>query len=331
MCDFLELPLRTPIFSTYHYQTAGTAVIIDNPSIENWYLNNAVSLICTKRFLEKYTSPEIDVENTIWHQNPHIETIWISMKHIDGAINRVIHNLLNQGHYVHYFGVDDYYIKGKSWYHERHFDHDGLLCGYNDKDKTYCIYAYDDHWICRKFWILQQDFYKGQKAMAKKGAYGCLCAVKPHKDTVEFSPSTTLNKIREYINLDIKNHNVISGETVRGIAVHNYIAKYIDKLYDGSIPYEKMDRRVFRLIWEHKKVMLKRISYIEHAMGLGVYISDKYMAVVNEADDIRMLYAVHHMRRRDSVLPVIKKKLLNIKRKEKRILNELCKKVESET
>ena len=41
------------------------------------------------------------------------------------------------------------------------------------------------------------------------------------------------------------------------------LPKYIDKLYDGSIPYDRMDRRVFRLIWEHKKIMLERIEAME--------------------------------------------------------------------
>ena len=43
---------------------------------------------------------------------------------------------------------------------------------------------------------------------------------------------------------------------VRGLVVHTYLAKYLDMLYDGSISYERMDRRVFRLIWEHKKECL---------------------------------------------------------------------------
>ena len=116
--------------------------------------------------------------------------------------------------------------------------------------------------------------------------------------------------------------------SVYGIVVHEYIAKYMDKLYDGSIPYERMDRRVFRLIWEHKRVMLEIIGKIEQELMLGNEISKKYKLLVSEADTMRMLYASHHMKRRDAVLPIIKKKLLKLMGAEKKILTLLIEKTE---
>ena len=84
-----------------------------------------------------------------------------------------------------------------------------------------------------------------------------------------------------------------------------------------------MDRRVFRMIWEHKKVMLERIKLIEDALSLDHSLSDAYKSVVREADNCRMLYAAHHMKQRNSVLPIIQKKLLSLKEKEKEILENL--------
>lgn len=84
-----------------------------------------------------------------------------------------------------------------------------------------------------------------------------------------------------------------------------------------------MDRRIFRLIWEHKKAMLERIKLIENALSLDHSLSDAYTSVVREADNCRMLYAAHHMKQRNSVLPMIKKKLLSLKEKEKEILENL--------
>ncbi len=115
---------------------------------------------------------------------------------------------------------------------------------------------------------------------------------------------------------------------VRGIVVHEYIAKYVDKLFDGSIPYERMDRRVLRLIWEHKKVMLERIEKIEQSLHMNNEISKKYKPLVAEADTMRMLYASHHMKRRDSVLPIIKKKLLKLMENERELLTLLVEETE---
>lgn len=245
------------------------------------------------------------------------------MRFLNGYINRVIRNAIDAGYYVYFSGVDDYYVDGKSWYKERHFSHDGAICGYNQSDKTYCIYAYDSNWLYQKFWTPQKSFNKGRKAMFKKGVYGHLCAIKPRQDKVEFSVETALKGIADYLDSNLVKYPENGEGDVRGIVVHEYIAKYVEKMFDGSIPYERMDRRVFRLIWEHKKVMLERISNIEKILNLSDEISSKYKSLVTEADTIRMLYASHHMKRRDSVLPIIKKKLLSLMDKEKELLTLL--------
>ena len=91
-----------------------------------------------------------------------------------------------------------------------------------------------------------------------------------------------------------------------------------------------MDRRVFRLIWEHKKAMLQRIALIEEALSLDNTISEAYKEVVREADNCRMLYAAHHMKQRNSVLPLIQKKLLSLKAREQELLEELLQKSKGE-
>ena len=63
----IELPVAEPIYCTYNYQGSAGAVIYDNPSIRNWYLNQAMSLCCSRRFLYGFTSPEVTIVNsTVW-------------------------------------------------------------------------------------------------------------------------------------------------------------------------------------------------------------------------------------------------------------------------
>ena len=162
--------------------------------------------------------------------------------------------------------------------------------------------------------------------MFERGIYGSLCALKPGEDQVEFSVETALNGIVDYLDSDLVKYPEEDDGNARGIVVLAYIAKYVDKLFDGSIPYSRMDRRVFRLIWEHKKVMLERVDKIEQVLQLNTEISDKYKLLVSEADTMRMLYAAHHMKRRDSVLPIIKNKLLKLMERERELLTLLVEK-----
>lgn len=317
----VELPLVEPLYQTYHNGIL-SAAIHSNPSIRNWFLSNTMSLACNRKFLSGYTTPKLFLERYSF-KNPMFEVQTIPMRHCKGYINAIIRNLIDDGYYVYFTGIDDYYIPGKSWYKERHFKHDGTICGYNQSDKTYCIYAYDSQWVFRKFWVPQKSFNQGREAMFKEGVYGTLRAIKPKSETVEFSAERALKGIGHYINSNFERYPVEGEGTVRGIVVQEYIAKYVEKLFDGSIPYEGMDRRVFRLIWEHKKVMLERIILIEKELGLDSTVSEQYRPLVSQADRMRLLYASHHMKRRDSVLPIIQKDLLSLSKKEKEVLSSL--------
>ncbi len=330
MNKHIELPLAEPLYSTYHYQAPGTAVICNNKSVRNWYLNQVMDLKCSKRFLNGFTTPEITIEDSSWAVNPYLDKRGMSTEFTRGFINPIIREMIDRGFYVTFGEVDDFYVKGKSWYKEHHFCHDGLICGYDQNDKTYCIYAYDSNWIYRKFWTPQKDFNAGRIAMRKKGIFSSICGLKVNDDKVEFSSKIACQKIKEYLDSDLQKYPFDSGTNPRGIVVHEYIAEYVTKLYNGDIPYERMDRRVFRLIWEQKKVMLERIVNIEKCLDSANGISKKYEGVVSEADTMRMLYASHHMKRRDSVLPIIKKKLLKLNDAEKELLELLIDKAGKE-
>ena len=84
------------------------------------------------------------------------------------------------------------------------------------------------------------------------------------------------------------------------------------------------------MIWEHKQAMLERITLIEEALSFDHSISESYRSVVREANNCRMLYAAHHMKQRNAVLPIIQKKLLELKDKEQELLNKLLDKVKGE-
>ena len=323
MNKHVELALVDPVYSTYHFQGPATAIAVNNPSARNWYLNRVMNLCCNRKFLNGFTTPEISVLQSGWTDNPYIDKRWMNTQFIDGYINPIIRKMLDNGFYVAFLGIDDYYVKGKSWYKERHFVHDGLICGYDQTDKAYCIYAYDSNWIYRKFWTPQKAFNAGRVAMLKQGIFSGICGIKMKDDIIDFSSETAYNKLLEYLDSNLEKYPFDGEGKVYGIVVHAYVAEYVMRLYRGKIPYERMDRRVFRLIWEHKKVMLERIIMIEQTLGLGNKFSEKYNPIVEEANTMRMLYAAHHIKRRDSILPSISKKLIGLMVNERELLTSL--------
>lgn len=323
----VELTISNPIYTTYHNQGSGGAIISANPSIRNWYLNEVMVLRCDRRFLSNYTTPDLGILYSNWIYNPYIEHHSFEMRYTKNSTNAIIKELLNSGFYVVFDKIDDYYLESKTWHNEKHFLHDGLICGYDDLQKTFTLFAYDKDWKYRKFRIAQKSFTNGRLSALRQGEYGMIYGIKPKWDIVEFQPKTMLEKLKEHLDSSFTKYPITGFKEVHGNIVHSYLAMYIDKLFDGSIPYERMDWRIIRLLWEHKTVMFERIQKTETIIGVRT-ISDEYKKLVSETNTLRMIYATHHMKRRDAVLPGISKKLLDIKDREEKLLTEFVEKLE---
>ncbi len=316
----VELPLIEPVYRTFNYDSAGSAIAKDNLSIRNWYLNEVMITTCSRDFMKGYTSPKLWIVDSVYLQNPHVKRIRYEIKYLGAGIHSVIRNLINDGFYVFFWGLDDYYFKGKSWYHEKHFPHDGMITGYDTENDTYTVYAYDKRWILQKFKTPKRALVKAINSGLAQNHNGYLDAIKVKTEPVSLCPETICKKIKSYLDSSLEKYPPDKDGTVYGIAVHEYLTMYLDKLFSGEIPYERMDRRVFRFVWEHKKVMLERILAVEKELSLGNEISSKYKFLVKEAENMRMMYASFNHRRRDSLLMDIKNKLIYVHENEKNLL-----------
>lgn len=324
----IELPMIEPVYSTYHYQCMATAIISSNPSIRNWALNENVSMCCEKSFLSGITTPYLTVRFSSYEENPYLEKHFFDITDESFRFDQLVRKYIDNGYYFYFNKIDDFYLDGKTWYKERHFFHDGILCGYDQENKLYCIYAYDNHWKYTKLWIPQKSFNAGIRSMRKNGKKGYLYALKPTPEYVKFNPTTIVKNLKSYISSTFETCPQSEPIGAWGTVVHDYIALYIDKLLDGSIPYERMDWRIFRVIWEHKKMMLERIERMEESLALDTAASALYKAIVEKSNQIRLLYASYHIKRRDNLLLSIKEKLIEIKHKEKEILENFIKEAE---
>ena len=316
----VELPLSEPILTAYNYQGIDGALIYNNPSIRNRYINDLIMVYCNTKFLSGYTTPEFKVQSSSFVFNPYIESHEMKMKFFNGYTNRIIHQILDSGYYVACWGIDDYYVDGKSWFRERHFIHDILIYGYDDESKTFSVLAYDKSWKFAPFKTPQKSFEKGRRSAFKQNKFGCIWALKPVEETVEIDPKKIYDSISKYLYHVFNEENPARNDFIWGIDSYIYLGMYMDKLIDGSIPYERMDRRIFRLLWEYEKLMLERIIKLEDMFEFSGEFSEDYKKIVKYADDIRMLYASYHIRRRDSILPKIKEILDKLYREERVLL-----------
>lgn len=323
MAKSVSLPFEMPLFATTQGSAAAELAMIGHPSAYNQTLNQCTSLYCTRRFVKGFTTPQVSVPNVGIYSYRFMERYPVNFRYSQKYCLEIIKSMLDDGMYIYYHAVDDFYLPGKSWYGIRHLHHDGIICGYDDNDGTISIAAYDINWVFRLIRMPQECFIKGLESSLEAKQYGNMTAYKVRENTVvDINESEMLRFLREYMDSSFDKYPADKDGEVRGIVVHDYLAMYIDKLKDGSIPYEKMDWRALRPVWEHKKCMLDRIKAVENKNGWSNELSERYAPVVEKANRIRMMYAMYHKNHNDKLLDKIRDGLLELVDSDREIVGE---------
>lgn len=322
------LPYVEPMYSTYHWLSSAGIPAKQNTTSDNWYYNNTIEWRCTRKFLQGFTTPELSLScGNIWNI-PFLDKIGVNTRFARRCALDIIKTMIDDGFYVAFSGVDDYYVKGKSWYKEQHFNHDGLIVGYDDESRTLSIAAYDQRWIFTVFETPQECFVEAMTVLCDKGTYGGLHAVKAKSEPQEINIKNIYNELKKYLSSAISDYPLADPEAVWGIVVYDFLCMYLDKLADGSIPYERRDRRVFRLVWEHKKCMLGRIRAVEELCGWDNELSLTYEEVVDLADKVRFIYSKFVLKYSSKHLEKMQLLLMDIKRSELDLLTKFLLKLE---
>ena len=323
------LPFKYPNFAWSQAAGAAELAMIGHPTAYNQILNRATTLRCTRRFISGFTTPQVTIPNVYIHYYNFFERYVVNFRYVYDSCLDIMKTMLNDGMYIYYNLVDDFYLPGKSWYGTRHMHHDGVICGYDDNDNTLSIAAHDINWVYNLIRIPQESFLEGLKSSLETEHYGNMTAYKIKENTViEIKGKEMLGFLKEYLDSNFEKYPVNQEGEVKGLVVHDYLAIYIDKLKDGSIPYEKMDWRALRPVWEHKKCMLDRIKAVESKNGWNNDLSERYAAVVEKADHIRVMYAMYHKNHNDKLLDKIREGVLCLAQSDKSLIGEFIDRLE---
>ena len=321
----IEFPFIQPWFATYHEGCMGV-IAKNNPASDNWFFNKAI-LLCTRPkilFADSGSSAKVNVYGPHTGAIPFLQNVWLQANFLRNCVKEVIQTMLEQGYYIRFSGVDDYYVEGKSWYKKKHFSHDGMICGVDNDTKEYIIAAYDSQWVFRAFRTPQAGFVKGYKSIIDNGGTATLNAAKCLDVPVELNISEIKEGLISYLNATSEPNEK---DEVFGAAVIPYVIEYLNRLKSGEIPHERIDKRIFRLIWEHKNCMLARLKAVENHCGLSNEASMAYSPIVKTADNIRFAYMKHCAKQNDGLLEQIKDKLLEMTETEVGLLQAFCERI----
>ena len=329
MARSVALPFVVPNFATLQSTGAAEFAMIGHPTAYNQTLNQATNICCTRKFLKGFSTPLVSIPNILINTYKFIEKYSVNFRYVYNFCLDIIKAMLDEGMYILYDNVDDFYLPGKSWYGTRHMHHTGIICGYDDNDETISIAAHDINWVYNMIRVPQKCFLEALKSSLDAKQYGNMTAYKIKENTVvEINEKEMLKFLKEYTNSSFERYPLDGSGQVSGTIVHEYLAMYIDKLNDGSIPYEKMDWRALRPVWEHKKCMLDRIKAVEKKNGWTNELSERYLPIVEKANRIRMMYAMYHKNHNNKLLNKIRDGLLELSKNDRCLVEEFIKKLE---
>ena len=324
----VQLPFFIPMFAAYHNTAITGMALRDKPHAYPQLFNQCMDLICERNFLTGFSSPKVSIPDANIFSFPNIDRQCVCMAYAAPFYREIIRAMLDRGNYIYLSCVDDFYLPGKSWYQEKHMIHDGILYGYDDNTDTYMLAAYDQNWVFRPIQIPQESYSESIDAALEAGSNVRLTAIVVRDTVIEVDANGILKKLKTYLDSDLQKYPFDGKGPVRGIAVHDYLVNYFDKLLNNNIPYEKMDWRVLRIIWEYRDCMLKRIQALEEKMQWDNTSSTAYSQIVKENDRLRMLYAIYHKKRKDGVLQSVRDGVLRLKELERQELESLVLKLE---
>ena len=323
------LPFCTPPFATTHPAAAAGLAIAGHPSAFNAYLNQCATLSCTRRFLRSAAAPLTGNPGTGLSCFSFLERCVVDLRFAHPYCGELIRRMLAEGFYVYFRGVDDYDLPGKSWYGLRHLSHDGILCGYDDRDGSYSIAAYDSCWVFRLLRVPQECFHRGMEACLARGEAGALLACRVRENTaVALDLPLMLRRLREHLANTADRFPPEQEGEVTGVAVYEFLALYLERLRDGGIPAGQADRRALRPVWEHARCMLRRLCAVEQALGWEPVFSAAYAPLAEQADRLRLMYAMFRQTRRAGLLAPIARGLRSLGRQEADILRAFIRKAE---
>lgn len=324
----LILETAKPLFSTYHYQMIPGVALQENPSGENWYLNECMMLQCGKRFLQGFTTPEVGVCRTEMQYIEPVEQLPYDLRFLKEDLHKLIKRMLQAGYYVVFEHFDDYYIFGKSFFAQRHWVHDGMICGYDEALGSYYVMAYDTNWVCRTFQTPQRCLERAMQFPADVEGGSRLIAVKAKDIELPFRLTRVKDGLKEYLGGTLKQHAPDAEGMAFGVCVNWYVGIYLDLLRLGDIPYEKRDRRVFRLLWEYRRCMQRRLEKVDEILHTS--FEKEYAPLEKESNLMRMMYAKYALKRDDNLLLSLKKRLEALQQEEQKILERVIQKLEKE-
>ncbi|WP_440109532.1 hypothetical protein [Paenibacillus sp. QZ-Y1] len=336
----LILPMNYPVVTCYPNHSNLLSVISQNERYVDWFLDNYIQLLANKDEYKRNILRLDFYTNDLWKTCPFVQIQQISRKTIAKKYDNIIdffRDSIREQSYV-YVLVDKYYIsKYQNSYKKNHYVHDIFLYGFdNDKEVFYAAdnfaggkYSYETIKFSEStdaynhVGILNlEDWLEGIQLVTyreKNNFWGLTHYYKFDIDKliIELSDYLTSFKTVKRYGHAYYQWMLHAADYAFGLEVYDVIINYLNATSDLN------DLRPLFVLWEHKKVMLLRIKYLEENKFIHTVLSTGYIKIEQETKILMGLYLKYLLTREEKIRQRIISKLSAVRQEEEVILRNL--------
>ncbi len=330
-----KLPIGNSKVLTYDYE-AYPLTIMEAYGREHmeWMLSNYIQLSSRKDIIANkevflafhddlgLNSPFLKVQHMYWSilSEYEIEMIDFFKTNID------------LGCYL-YLKVDEYFIPNHYAYNRYHYIHDIMVFGYDDKN--FIVLGYDDKGRYREMKVLYdtlvEAFYNNFIDKTENAWADDIYFIKYKKYNFKFNINIVKYCLFDYINSinRLERYKRFSNpikDVVYGLEVFDKVCEYLNYLkLDKNIFYggKNIDNRIFRIIMEHKELMLERIEFINKLYGGFGDLYDEYVQINKIASKTHFIAIKYQVTKDKKLLNVLLDNVIKIKKMDKEVLSKV--------
>jgi len=338
------LPLKdSPLIGFLRWPYTLSITSLDEKSL-GWFYSNFIQVYTHRYFYERnlefnfnfFRGKRFEFSNN----NPFLVTTRLGtdiLSALGKEITEFYMQSLDLGYYVVAF-IDERCISTKEAYQKFHLPHHLLIYGYDLEKKVFYANGFNDNWLYRSEEIPFREIAEGYQSIIDLRNSG---AIRDHPDesnflfkfnplhNYAFDKHVVAGQLVEYLesrsSIDAQNYN--NDQEVFGLETYDFLKFYYD-LYLRDAEFKKNGFvRNLHVLWEHKKIMLERIQFLQDHGWIARDRSlwEEYEAICKKALVLRNLAIKHTVSNDESCIVRIRDSFDALKQKDEKAIEALLK------
>ncbi|WP_088549666.1 hypothetical protein [Paenibacillus aquistagni] len=246
-----------------------------------WIHTSYIQLFIAKHYLNDFQEYRLDFYpdlmiaygNMPWLIYRHCDKVLLSQLGVD--IHRYLITQLEREFYVVTY-VDEYYIHNSICYQQNHFVHDIFIYGYDLDRQIYHVAIFDKN---RQFSTQEVTFEQFEQAYLSEGSSSqtlissCKRLEPCDYETSKYGAGLARFDFDLKLMIDVLNDYLEGRNSTKrlrmtqqpmegyfGVEIYPLLQDFITRVMEGV---QNFDVRPFHILWEHKKMMVARVQYLQ--------------------------------------------------------------------